>query len=171
VKLGVAPIVDFDGTLADLQVPWDQLRSQLAVDRIQDLWSTPSDIEWTLVTEAEVRAAHAAPSLPLVTRCTNQTHAMAILTNNSERAVEQFLARFPDLRARVLLIVGRETLGGPKDEFDVFEAGFQRCAAATAEMRDGAGTVYVGDQAYELRFAARLGAHALHVSEVGQAHA
>ena len=36
--LGRAPIVDFDGTLARLDVDWDGLRRSLGLGSLDDLW-------------------------------------------------------------------------------------------------------------------------------------
>ena len=61
-------------------------------------------------------------------------------------------------------IVGREALGGPKNNLSRFSDGFSHCAEATARLRGFREVVYVGDQAYELDFARSLGARAVDVS-------
>lgn len=92
--------------------------------------------------------------------------AFAVLTNNAETAVSRFLER-QSLLDRVVAIVGRETLAGPKRDFRVFEEGLHRCTQATCDARNGESVVYVGDMDYELDYARRLGASAFHVSLFG----
>jgi len=157
--LGRAPIVDFDGTVASLPVDWSQLRSRLGVDRIDDLWRAESP-GWDEVTRAECAAATVAPEVEVVTGQLARSEGCAILTSNSERAVEVFLSRTPSLAPQVRTVVGRETLSGPKADFETFRRGFDRCVQFTAAIRGTEPIVYVGDQTYEIDFAERLGAQA-----------
>ena len=55
--LGEAVISDFDGTLAQLEISWQSLRDELAVDRIEEIWHDPDTRRWETVTRAEVAAA------------------------------------------------------------------------------------------------------------------
>ena len=73
--LGRAPIVDFDGTLARLDVDWDGLRRRLGLGSLNDLWETRGsrrdgwmdDAGWRAVTAAEIDAARdAEPVAPMV---------------------------------------------------------------------------------------------------------
>jgi phosphoglycolate phosphatase-like HAD superfamily hydrolase len=155
--LGPAPIADFDGTIARLPVDWNALRHQLNVRSVRDLWALSAD-EWDQVTEAEVRAAALAEPLWPVLRRLAGTSGFAVLTSNSERAVCTFFDRFPAESARMVHLVGRETLGGPKEDQDVFRRGYQACLEATQALRGEAPPVYVGDASYELAFAESLGA-------------
>lgn len=164
--LGRAPIVDFDGTLARLDVAWAPLRSSLGVRRIDDLWARHDADAWDTVTGAERAAASTAEPVEAVLTLLERVEAVAVLTSNSERAVEAFLQRFPALEARVSAIVGRETLAGPKSSFDVFANGYGVCVGATARARGTEPVVYVGDMAYELEFANRLGARAYDVDDL-----
>jgi phosphoglycolate phosphatase-like HAD superfamily hydrolase len=163
--LGPAPVVDFDGTLVHLPVDWEGLRAHLGVSRVDDLWAGAGD-GWDAVARAEEEAAATASPVPGMLEALAAARAVAVLSNNSERAVWRFLDRFSDLGALVATVVGRETLGGPKREYHVFARGFTRCVKATEHARAGGSVVYVGDQHYELRFARRLGARALHVDSV-----
>jgi phosphoglycolate phosphatase-like HAD superfamily hydrolase len=155
--LGPAPIADFDGTIARLPVDWKALRRTLNVESITDLWALGSD-RWDRVTEAEAQAAARAEPVWPVFRRLAAASGFAVLTSNSERAVRNFFDRFPAERARVVHVVGRETLGGPKEDGDCFRRGFRACVDATQELRGDAPLVYVGDASYELEFARRLGA-------------
>jgi phosphoglycolate phosphatase-like HAD superfamily hydrolase len=164
--LGPAPIVDFDGTLACLPVSWDDLRARLDVDHIGELWDSENPDAWSIVRDAEIEAAlHAAPFEP-VRAGLERASTFAVLTINSEDAVAHFLARFMSLESRLAVIVGRETLAGPKHDYDVFERGFKKCVTATATARRDEGVVYVGDADWELDYARQLGAQAINVREL-----
>ena len=153
---GRAPILDFDGTLAWLDVDWDGLRRRLGVTRIGDIWKADDpERGWAEVSAAETDAAATAQPVRPVLALIEDAANFAILSSNSVAAIGGFLERFPDLRARVAVVVGRETLEGPKSDFHVFERGYRRCLDA---LDNAEGVTYVGDQAYELDFAARLGA-------------
>jgi len=162
--LGPAPILDFDGTVAHLQVDWEGLKQQLGIERVSDLWSRPPSA-WEAVTTAEVQAAESASAVEPILELLAEVKRFAVLTNNSSRAVQAFFDRFPHLRSRLVAIVGREELRGPKTDFVIFRSGIDRCVAATAAARGGEVTIYVGDAEYELAFAERLGLRAICVSE------
>jgi hypothetical protein len=164
--LGPAPVIDFDGTLARLSVPWGDLRDSLDVDRIDDLWERHDAGAWGVVRTAEVDAATRAQPVPATVDALGGVVAFAVLTSNSEAAVTRFLARYPRLAARVGIVVGRERLGGPKTTFDVFARGLASCRLETAGARGDGPLVYLGDRDFELKFAARLGAVARHVGEL-----
>jgi phosphoglycolate phosphatase-like HAD superfamily hydrolase len=164
VDLGRAPIVDFDGTLARLAVDWAELREQLGVRSIDDLWSGPV-ARWHAVTAAETRAATRAEPVRAVVDALAPDAVVGVLTANSEHAVRAFLAGQPALAARVRAVAGRETLGGPKRDPRAFAAAFDALVAATAPARGGAPVVYCGDQTYELDLAAARGARAVLVRD------
>jgi phosphoglycolate phosphatase-like HAD superfamily hydrolase len=164
--LGPAPIVDFDGTLACLDVSWDDLRARLDLDRIGQLWQSADPDAWSLVRDAEVEAATRAAPFEPVRAGLERSSAFAVLTSNSEKAVARFLERFGSLESRAAVVVGRETLAGPKRDYQVFGRGFTRCVTATAAARADEDVVYVGDTDWELDFARRLGAHAVDAREL-----
>lgn len=178
IDLGRAPIVDFDGTLARLDVDWQELRRGLGVDRIDDLWSAPGGRDpagraWAEVTCAECAAAELAPAVePMLEALTGPSvAAFAVLTSNSTAAVEAFCARYPQLALRLVLVVGRESLGGPKTDFGRFRAGLARCRTALSLLHGAGQAVYAGDQPYELEFARRLGARPIDVGSAAAAAA
>ncbi|HKW07140.1 MAG TPA: hypothetical protein VJS19_06165 [Candidatus Dormibacteraeota bacterium] len=156
---GRAPILDFDGTLARLDVDWDGLRRRLGVSRIGDIWEADDPARgWAEVSAAETEAAATAQPIQPVLALIEDAPHFAILSSNSVAAIGAFLDRFPELRERASPVVGRETLEGPKSDFHVFERGYKRCLEAFAPAER---VTYVGDQAYELDFAARLGAEVI----------
>jgi phosphoglycolate phosphatase-like HAD superfamily hydrolase len=166
--LGAAVVSDFDGTLAHLDISWQSLRESLSVARIDELWKDPDMQRWDAVARAEVEAARTAAPVASVVRALEPVADIAVLTSNDEGAVEAFLDRWPELGSRVRVVVGRRTLAGPKTDFEIFSSGYEKCLRAIA-THDPAGTVYVGDQEYELEFARRLGAKSLGVHELSEA--
>ena len=165
--LGRAPVIDFDGTLARLAVPWSSVRVAVDVDRIDDLWGRRDQRGWSVVRAAELEAASSAEPVTATFEALAHTVAFAVLTSNSEDAVQRFLARFPTLLSRAAIVVGRERLGGPKTSFEVFSRGFAACRRGTAASRGHEPLVYLGDSEFELEFARRLGAVSRHVVELG----
>jgi phosphoglycolate phosphatase-like HAD superfamily hydrolase len=164
--LGPAPIVDFDGTIACLPVSWRDLRTRLDVDRMGQLWESADLDAWSLVRDAEIEAAGRATPLEPMRDALEEVSSFAVLTSNSEDAVAHLLSRFPSLESRVAVVVGRETLAGPKGDYEVFQVGFMRCVAATSNARGNDDLVYVGDADWELDFARRLGAQAIDVRKL-----
>jgi hypothetical protein len=118
------------------------------------------------VRDAEVAAAATAEPVPATVDAVGGAVSFAVLTNNSEAAVRVFLARVPNLASRAGIVVGRERLGGPKASFDVVAGGLATCRQETAQARGDGPLVYLGDRAFELGFARRLGAVARPVSEL-----
>jgi phosphoglycolate phosphatase-like HAD superfamily hydrolase len=166
--LGPAPLLDLDGTLVKLPVDWPRLRDRLGVRSLDELWDEPHD-RWEVVTAEEIEAARCGEPIAQVIEMVSDASCFAILTSNSAAAAVTFIARYPALADRCALVVGREELGGPKSDWQRFRAAFARCVDATALERGRAEVVYVGDAAYELDFATRLGARARSVDELVRA--
>lgn len=163
--IGLAPVLDFDGTLARLDVDWVGLRRSLKVERIDDLWSR-NDTDWNAVVVAEVSAAETAEAVAPVVAILSAVRCFAILTSNDSEAVRRFVSRYPELENRLTVVIGRRELGGPKTDFNRFEVGVRQCLAANNLLSDGEQTVYVGDSKYELEFAHRLGLKAVDVEDL-----
>jgi phosphoglycolate phosphatase-like HAD superfamily hydrolase len=147
-------------------VAWDDLRARLDVDRIGQLWQSENPDAWSMIRDAEIEAAIQATPLGPVRAGLERSSTFAVLTSNAEDAVARFLTRFESLEAKAAVVVGRETLAGPKDDYEVFNRGFTRCVAATAATRADEDVVYVGDADWELDFARRLGASAVDAREL-----
>jgi phosphoglycolate phosphatase-like HAD superfamily hydrolase len=165
--LGPAPIIDFDGTLARLEIDWAGLRAGLCVSSMNDLW-VQRDPDWNLVTATEVRASKQATVVAETVAALEESAAFSILTANSERAVEAFFLSRAQLAARLAVVVGRETLDGPKLDPDCFHRGFARCVEATASARGESDIVYLGDDPRELVLARAEGALAYDVTQLGE---
>ena len=162
MSAGTSLVSDFDGTLAVLEVDWDELRRELGVLRIQDLWELGHP-GWDRVTEAEVVAARSAAPVPGGLTVALSYESLAVLTNNSERAVEVFLERMPMLANRVVAVMGRESLRGPKNDRAVFLQAMERLGSILGPT--GAAT-YMGDQDYELDYAKGLVAEVVDVRQL-----
>ncbi len=160
LDLGTAPICDFDGTMARLDVGWADLRVRFGVRSIEELWLGERDDDWSIVTEAEITAAADAQPVEEVMDALACAERYAVLTNNDEGAVGCFLERFDKHAAKAVVIVGRRTLGGSKRDVDRFATGFHLCCTAL-QLPACDAAVYVGDGAYELEFAGALGARAV----------
>ncbi len=162
---GPAPILDFDGTIANLPVDWKGLREMLSIASIEDLWSRGRD-DWGVVAEAELMAASHAVLVAPVATILATVRSFAVLTSNDARAVYVFVDRFPALKERLSIVIGREELAGPKTDFAYFELGMLQCLEATRSHRSGDQAVYVGDSPYELTFALRMGLKVLDVLDL-----
>lgn len=162
---GHALICDLDGTLTVLDVDWAGLRARYGVETLDALWNDGIGA-WSVVRESEIAAAgRAAPRDDVVAELPASAE-IAILTNNSEDAARAFLARQPALAAMTRAVVGRETLRAPKTDARTFRLGFDACRKALATPAGGPVT-YLGDQDYELAFAAELGATVVDARTLG----
>lgn len=148
-------IFDFDGTLASLQINWVNLRSRLGVSRISELWTSPNDARWKLVTQEELEASRTA--LANQTLLAKVESPFVIISNNSSIAINCFLGLHQGTMksGSDFLILGREELCGPKEDLGVFSSAIDRALAFIG--RSPHQTDYFGDQEYELGFASRLG--------------
>jgi hypothetical protein len=169
--LGHAPVLDFDGTIVRLPVDWSHLRRRLGVLRINDLWTLGRPDAFSLVTDMEVEAADVGEPVDVVMHELAWATSFAVLTNNSALAVRKFFSRFPDFERRLVCVIGRDELGGPKTEIEYFTPGLRQCLDATKTARADGPAIYVGDSAYELVFARRAGMTAFDVADLSSGRA
>ena len=155
--LGPSTISDFDGTLINLDIDWAQLRNQLGINSLVELWTESPD-RWDLVTRAEVIAAGSSTFVTTVISEFHQVEELAILTDNSIHAVDAALERLPWLKERVASVVGREVLLGSKQDPAIFTKGFELATSSLSLSSNESFPTYVGDSAYELEYARKLGA-------------
>ena len=159
-------IFDFDGTLTNLDVDWVALKRAISVTRISELWDFQSpqrDDAFSIVSDFELMGMKSKLNFD---RSKFQTFSQfAIMTNNSERTVNHFFEilnlehKWPPLDPT--LVVGRETLRGPKEIEEVFQAGI-RMIFDTFQVTNASDCCYIGDQNYELNYAAKFGLRAIH---------
>jgi phosphoglycolate phosphatase-like HAD superfamily hydrolase len=151
-------IFDFDQTLTKLDVNWELLRAELQVDSLSNLWETNPD-RWEVVASREIDAALVSPINHLVYRLWEKSSFVAVLSNNSERAIRAFLERLD--HAHQWLVVGRETLGGPKQTPRIFREGVRKILEASGFCEED--FTYIGDEEYEMSYAQLIGLSTLHV--------
>ncbi len=151
-------ILDFDGTFADLKVDWVGLKTELGVETIREIWAFPEEARnemFGVVEKYEVLGLPVAPRVDVDFLRAFDT--WSILTNNSENTVRTFLSRTelqtPYVEPR--LIIGRESLVGPKEDFCKFESGI--CKILDFDKSKFRSALYVGDQEYEKNHSCDLG--------------
>ena len=168
--LGPAPVVDFDQTLARLELPWPKLRRAVGVtESIDELWSRPDSGGWDIVTEAEVAAASLAEPVMEVLLPLEDALAVAILTSNSRSCGPRVPG--PVRAARSSRQRGRRARDPRRAEARLrrrSRVGSRCCVDASSAARGDEPVVYVGDADYELEFARRLGVHAVAVADLEQ---
>ena len=160
-------IFDFDGTLTDLNVDWVSLKKKISVTRISELWDfelAEKQNAFSIISDFELKGTKS--ELNFDRRKFERFSKFAILTNNSEKTVEYFFEllnlehKWPQLDP--VLVVGRETLQGPKEIQDVFQSGI-RLIFETLQIENAFDCCYIGDQKYELSYAAKFGLRAIDI--------
>ncbi len=158
-------ITDFDGTLVRLAVDWDDVRTRAGVRRIGEVWFSAGHEAFEIVAAAEREGALRGEDIAEAIEFAGGFDRFAVLSGNSRSAVEVFFDRNPLLRERCAAVVGRETLPGPKHEFEHFRRAVDVCLQSLG-VGAAAGVSYLGDSAYELDFARSLGLAAVDVSSL-----
>jgi phosphoglycolate phosphatase-like HAD superfamily hydrolase len=163
-------VFDFDGTLTDLNVNWVEIRQKLNIASIEDIWSFEEHERkraWCLVSEAEVRATEFADPISSVVDLLKNVD-FAILTNNSERAVSDFLNK-QGLSFSNQQIIGRTWLGKSKRNFERFGEAIEHILGERPEKLNSAKEKvgYFGDSDYELKFSDLIGLESFKVNDNG----
>jgi phosphoglycolate phosphatase-like HAD superfamily hydrolase len=156
-------ITDFDGTLVKLAVDWPALRDRLGVQRIGDVVTRGDPELLRAIAAAEREGAMAGQPVEPALAFVRGFDRCAVLSNNSEIAIDAFLSGYPEIRTRCEVVVGRESLGGPKSEREHFVNGLEICRRALGGSEH---VVYLGDTAYELAFARELGLETIDVASL-----
>lgn len=153
-------ISDFDGTLCHLNVDWESVRQRFQMSSVEEGWTltgSERDEFWDFVTREEVQAVKDSEPVDRVVAWLESARIIVVLTNNSEVAVHEFLRRSDmSLAAKVVGVVGRETLRGSKRRQEVFTTAINECCSFVSGA-DPSKILYVGDMAYELEYASELG--------------
>jgi phosphoglycolate phosphatase-like HAD superfamily hydrolase len=160
-------IFDFDGTLTNLNVDWGELRRELGISRISDIWSLPKSTLNNVINIISKFETSGLTNVLLIERAKLESfQQFSVLTNNSERTVEEFFNELNlDPKQRIIAptkIVGRETLLAPKEEESAFIRGIKLNLAAM-NISLSSDCFYIGDQPYELNFALKSGLNAISV--------
>jgi hypothetical protein len=152
-------ISDFDGTLCDLKVNWDLLKKNLKIEFIDDVWKEEKLIQESKInqiTKAEISGIEKINKL--IYQPWNICKNWSILSSNSEQAISQFInicdKSILDF-VKPDLIVGRETISGPKKNWDNFRFGVNKITSEfKINIKD---CIYIGNEDYEKTFANLLG--------------
>ena len=155
-------IIDLDGTLIDLNVDWGQLRKVLGVTSITELWRFSDQSIWSKVSDAELNAAKTSRLNDELIALIGSSSQVAVFSNNSNCAIEETLRRIGEI-TKNWLIVGREFLGGAKEDFTIFSRGIEWTVQQWDVKPESAS--YVGDAVYEVDFARRLGLNSWRISD------
>lgn len=151
---GRALVTDFDGTLTELAVDWAAIRRDLGISRIGELWRRGIEA-FAPLTAAEVDGARDGIDRGGAMAFARTFETFAVLTDNSELAVQAFFERNPELQRRCVCVAGRESLAGTKHRRSVFRRGAAACLEALGVATGDC--VYLGDHPTELAYAAELG--------------
>lgn len=164
-------IFDFDGTLTNLLVEWSTVKKELSIKRISDLWILKEPMRqnaFDIVSAYECQGTE--NRLNLDRTLLESISCFSVLTNNSEKTVKYFFELInSDMKFRQInpfSIVGRETLGGPKENEDIFRNGIELIFNQMA-ISDFSECLYVGDQDYELKYAMKIGLKTLDIRVFG----
>jgi phosphoglycolate phosphatase-like HAD superfamily hydrolase len=154
-------IFDFDGTLTNLTVDWDFVKKELSVARISDLWILEEPMRQQAFEIVSAHERQATENKLILDRNKLESiSCFSILTNNSEKTVKYFFDLINlDMRFRQInpcSIIGRETLGGPKENEDKFRNGINLIFSQMG-ISESSECLYVGDQKYELKHAMEMG--------------
>lgn len=158
---------DFDGTLMDLAVDWRALREELGVSDIGELWKRNDPAPFERVTAVETQGARLGRDNSVAIEFVRRAGRFALISGNSEAAIQTFLARHADLRDRCAVVVGRESLAGPKLDREIFKRGVGMCLAAL-QLADAGRVTYLGDSHDELELARSLGFDAIDVATLAR---
>ena len=168
--MACSAILDFDGTITDLEVNWEEVRNCLGVSRISDVWRYDANSRIRLlnkITEFELKGVRQELKLPVA--LINSFDSYYIISNNSELAINSFyygLETNERLKLkRPTMVVAREKLQGPKEDFSIFKKWIETILCNYAD-KPRSKLSYIGDQQYELDYSELLGIQPIHVSRL-----
>ncbi len=162
-------IFDFDGTLTNLNVDWIALKREISITRISEVWNfqrTQKSKALSIISDFELKGTK--NKLNFDRKKFERFSQFAVMTNNSEKTVDFFFEmlnldyNWP--RLNPTLVVGRETLQGPKEIETLFQSGIQLIFDSW-QVKNTSFCCYIGDQNYELRYAAKFGLRAINIQD------
>jgi hypothetical protein len=151
-------IFDFDGTLMRLNVNWTEIRSDLGLVSVEEIWSHPEEQqckEWEKISFAELEAFGQSETI-FSTSALLPDLNFGVLTNNCEQVVEDFLVSV-GMNPNSVPIVGRNWLGTSKKNFERFKQAVEHLVSFYSSPKDFLNLGYFGDSTYELDYALELG--------------
>jgi phosphoglycolate phosphatase-like HAD superfamily hydrolase len=151
--MGKNLILDFDGTLTHLSVDWSSLRNIIGLERLSDYFKLPKlEQDYVLETISKTEYAGLVNGSLIDISILEKCESWSVLTNNCEETVWSFIER-ERISKKPIMVLGRESLGGPKEDFTVFTRAIELITAIYQRHE----ALYVGDSDYEIQFAKRLG--------------
>jgi phosphoglycolate phosphatase-like HAD superfamily hydrolase len=162
-------IFDFDGTITNLNVDWNSLKTEIAVEKISEIWNLEESQKIAaikIISEYEI----AGLSFDLIfdREYFELFQKFSILTNNSEETVARFFYELNRNSSLIKIkpekIVGRSKLQGSKENEKIFNDQIV-CLLMAMKIRYPSNCVYIGDQEYELEFAKKIGLETFHIRE------
>ena len=161
-----AVVYDLDGTLADLDVDWEQVESEVGA-RLREVDVDPDDLEtWelldaaqdagigaqvnALISEHEIGGALRSTRLPTADELAAQSVPVGVCSLNCELAVRAALEKH-DLDGLVDVVVGRDSVPTRKPDPGPL------LAAAEALGAEPTGVLFVGDSEKDADTAERAG--------------
>jgi hypothetical protein len=149
-------IFDFDGTLTQLSVNWQSLRDKLGLKKLSEYWWLPVSEQTLALAEISRTEMLGLTNKPLIDKqILENCQSWSVLTNNCESTVLAFLQR-EAIAHKPSIILGRESLKGPKEDFEVFKQALH----SITEASSASAHVYIGDSDYEIEFCSYLGIEA-----------
>ena len=154
-------ISDFDQTLINLEINWNSFRNEYDLNRVADIWKMGKQRQQKALKALCQLEIQAAGKSDIHSCCKSilSNKLIGVLTNNSETAVNllfEKLSRELDVDLTGTKVVGRETLGGPKENKQLFSQGIH-LILSHAKLEETDDLLYVGDSEYEIKYAQEIG--------------
>lgn len=164
-------IFDFDGTLMRLDVNWSEIRNDLGIDSVEEIWSHSEEQqlkEWEKISCAELEAFGRSKAIASTSALLPDLNNFGVLTNNCEEVVAKFLVSV-GINPSKVPIVGRNWLRTSKKNFERFSQGVAQIALTSSYPENffNLNLGYLGDSTYELDYALELGFQSYLVEQDG----
>lgn len=164
-------VFDLDGTLVNLEVDWEKLRTSMGLDYIEQIWTLPEPMKshaWKRVAEAEQAAVAASPRIESTCKLLDKIK-FAVLTNNSEWCAREFLTKQARLDTHGI-VVGREWLKDSKRNKKRFSEAIEYILSHVepSPKMSRSRLAYFGDSKYELEYATEMNLMTFSVNDLGE---
>lgn len=163
-------IFDFDGTLMRLDVNWSEIRNDLGIVSVEEIWSHSEEQqlkEWEKISSAELEAFGRSKAIASTSALLPDIK-FGVLTNNCEEVVANFLVSV-GINPNDVPIIGRNWLRTSKKNFERFSQAVAQIASTTSNPENffNLNLGYLGDSTYELDYALELGFQSYLVEQDG----
>jgi phosphoglycolate phosphatase-like HAD superfamily hydrolase len=163
-------IFDFDGTLMQLDVDWTEIRSDLDIDSVEEIWGHSEEQqlkEWEKISSAELEAFGRSKTIASTSSLLPDLN-FGVLTNNCEEVVTRFLFSV-GINPISIPIIGRNWLKTSKKNFGRFSQAVSHITSTLSSSKNllNLNLGYMGDSTYELDYALELGFQSYLVKQDG----